>query len=64
MNGERHTRNDGRTRCDASFRHPELCRYFAAEQPQPLAQVHVPLQAQSSPHVQRAGLAAQPHEVV
>jgi hypothetical protein len=50
--------------CNAFSRRPELCRYFAVEQPQPLAQVHVPLQAQSSPHAQRAGLAAQPHEVV
>jgi hypothetical protein len=45
-------------------RHPELCRYFAVEQPQPFAQVHVPVQAQSSSHVQRAGFATQPHEVV
>jgi len=50
--------------CNASSRRPEFCGYFAVEQPQPLAQVHVPLQAQSSPHVQRAGVAAQPHEVV
>ena len=56
-----HTTEDA---CHASSRRAELCRYFAVEQPQPLAQVHVPLQAQSSPHVQRARLAAQPHEVV
>ena len=49
---------------EASFRRRGLGCYFAVEQPQPLAQLHVPLQAQSSPHVQRAGLAAQPHEVV
>jgi hypothetical protein len=42
----------------------ELCRYFAVEQRQPFAQAHVPVQVQSSPHVQRAGLATQPHEVV
>lgn len=38
-------------------------RYFAFAQSQPFAQVHVPVQAQCSAHVQRAGLAAQPHEL-
>jgi hypothetical protein len=61
---KRHAPTTGRTRWKASFRRRELGCYFAVEQPQPLAQVHVPLQAQSSPQVQRAGLAAQPHEVV
>jgi len=42
----------------------ELAGYFVGEQPQPLAQVHAPLQGQLSPHVQREGVAAHPHEVV